>query len=149
MEISIREAANEDLEGIIELLKELLGAMKDTEDLEHKQLAENCQALFADRSHYLLVAEHQGKVVGFINFSTRRTCLHSAQSALIDELVVSANYRKQGLGRRLLLAAIEKCKQLGCCEIEVSTETQNTTARKFYSQLGFKEIGVFLERDIE
>lgn len=149
MKIPIREATNKDLEGIIELLKELLRAMTDTEGLGHQKLAENCQALLADKSHHLLVAEDQGKVVGFINFCTRRTCLHLAQSALIDELVVSANYREQGLGRRLLLAVIEKCKQLGCCEVEVSTETTNTTARKFYSQLGFKEIGVFLEKDIK
>ena len=149
MEISIREATDDDLEGIVELLKELLGAMKDTTGLDHQQLAENCRVLLASKSHNLLVAEDQGKVVGFINVCTRRTCLHPAQSALIDELVVSANYRKQGLGRRLLLAIIKKCKQLGCCEVEVSTEVTNTKARKFYSQLGFEEMGVFLERDIK
>jgi len=148
MKITIRKATNDDLEGIIELLKELLRAMKDTEGLDHQQLAENCQALLADQSHYLLVAEDQGKVVGFINFCIRRTCLHPAPSALIDEMVVSANYRRQGLGEGLLLAAIERCKQLGCYEIEVSTETTNTTARKFYSRLGFEERGVFLERNI-
>jgi ribosomal protein S18 acetylase RimI-like enzyme len=146
--IDFREAAVDDLEGVSELLKELLEVMTDTESLDLEKILGSCRTLLADEDDHLLVAEGQGRVIGFISFCTRRTCLHPGPSALIDELAVSTNYRKQGVGKKLLLAAIEKCKQLGCCEVEVSTESTNTMARKFYGKCGFKEVGVSLERSL-
>jgi len=49
----------------------------------------------------------------------------------------------------LLITAIEKCKQFGCCEVEVSTETENTKAREFYKKCGFEEVGVLFEVDLK
>lgn len=148
MKISIRIANVNDLKQISELLIELLETIEVTGGLNTKNIFENLQILMNDKDHYLLVAENQNQIIGFINFCTRRTCLHKAPSALIDELVVSKNYRNKGIGKKLLLAAVEKCKELRCCEIEVSTEKTNTQARKFYSQCGFEEIGVFFEKEI-
>jgi ribosomal protein S18 acetylase RimI-like enzyme len=48
----------------------------------------------------------------------------------------------------LVLAAIEKCRQLGCCEVEVSTEKTNLKARKFYKRYGFEERGMLFEMDL-
>jgi ribosomal protein S18 acetylase RimI-like enzyme len=67
---------------------------------------------------------------------------------LIDELVVASSFRDKGVGRELLDAAVEKCKQLGCSEVEVSTEFTNTKAKEFYKRCGFEERGVILEKDL-
>ncbi len=34
---------------------------------------------------------------------------------------------------------IEKCRESGCCELEVSTMTRNKKAREFYRKCGFEE----------
>jgi ribosomal protein S18 acetylase RimI-like enzyme len=86
--------------------------------------------------------------VGFINFTVRQTILHRGPSAMIDELVVAKEYQGKGAGKQLVLAAIEQCKQIGCCEVEVSTEKTNDEAKRFYKRCGFEEKGMLFEVDL-
>lgn len=66
----------------------------------------------------------------------------------IDELIVRKEYQRRGTGRKLVAAAIETCRELGCCEAEVSTEKTNRKALQFYRKCGFEERGVLLEADL-
>ncbi len=95
-----------------------------------------------------MVAEDGKAVVGFVHFTTRGTVTHRGLSGLVDELVVEKDFRETGIGRRLLLASIHRCRELGCCEVEVSTERTNKNARAFYRSCGFEERGILLERDL-
>ena len=147
-EILIREARESDLLTIRKLTLELIEAMSDTEGIDIKLIAENCRNLFSEANSYILVAEIGGIIAGFVNFTTRKTILHRGLSGLIDELIVAKSYRGKGVGRQLLSSAIEKSRQLGCCEVEVSTEKTNMKAREFYRQCGFTERGVLFEMDL-
>ncbi|MBA7527684.1 hypothetical protein ES705_19862 [subsurface metagenome] len=94
------------------------------------------------------MAEVKGVIAGFVNFTTRKTILHHSLSGLIDELIVAKSYRGKGIGKQLLSSAIKKSRQLGCCEVEVSTEKTNIKAREFYRQCGFADRGVLFEIDL-
>ena len=146
--ILIREASGSDLPVIERLMAELIESVDDRERLDIYTVFENCRTLLGDANSHLLVAEINTSVIGVINFTIRRTLLHSGFSGLIDELVVTKSYRGKGVGKQLMHAAIEKCKQLGCCEIEVSTEFANTDAKAFYKGCGFVERGVIFEKDL-
>jgi len=146
--IRIREAKESDLLTIRQLMLELIETMSDIEGIDIKLIANNCRNLLSKANSYILVAEIGGVVVGFINFTTRKTILHRGLSGLIDELIVAKSYRGKGIGKQLLSGAIEKSRQLGCCEVEVSTEKTNIKAREFYRQCGFTERGVFFEIDL-
>lgn len=147
-DIIIREAKESDLLTIGKLTLELIEAMGDTEGINIKLIAENCRSLLSEANSYILVAEIGGVVVGFVNFTTRKTILHRSLSGLIDELIIAKSYRGKGIGRQLLSSAIEKSRQLGCCEVEVSTEKINIKAKEFYGQCGFMERGVLFEMDL-
>jgi ribosomal protein S18 acetylase RimI-like enzyme len=147
-DIIIREAKKSDLLTIGKLTLELIEAMGNTEGIDVKLIAENCQNLLSEANSHILVAEIGGVVVGLLNFMTRKTILHSGLSGLIDEIIVAKSYRGKGLGKKLLSSAIEKSRQLGCCEVEVSTEKTNIKAREFYRQCGFTERGVLFEIDL-
>jgi GNAT superfamily N-acetyltransferase len=147
-DIIIREARESDLLTIRKLTLELIEAMGNTEGIDIKLIAENCQNFLNEANSHILVAEIEGVVVGFINFTTRKTILHRGLSGLIDELIVAKSYRGKGVGKELLSSVIEKSRQLGCCEVEVSTEKINIKAREFYRQCGFTERGVFFEIDL-
>ncbi len=147
-DIIIREAKTSDLLTIGKLTLELIEAMGDIEGIDIKLIANNCRNLLSKANSYILVAEIGRVVVGFINFTTRKTILHRGLSGLIDELIVAKSYRGKGIGKRLLSGAIEKSRQLGCCEVEVSTEKTNIKAREFYRQCGFTERGVLFEIDL-
>ena len=47
-----------------------------------------------------------------------------------------------------MAATIERCRELGCCEVEVSTKMTNTAAREFYKRCGFDEDAVLLETQL-
>lgn len=149
--ISIKQATEADLPFIKPLISELMDSMDNTEGFNIEQAFENCRSLIKDPAHHLLLAKDKDndKVVGFVNFTTRKTIIHPGLSGLIDELVVCSSHRGLGIGKNLLLAAIEKCRKLGCCEVEVSTEKSNVHAREFYRRCGFEEDAVLLEINLE
>jgi len=147
-DIIIRKAKASDLLTIEKLMFELIEAMGDTEGIDIRLIAENCRNLLSKANSYILVAEIEGIIVGFVNFTIRKTILHRGLSGLIDELIIAKSYRGKGVGKQLLSSAIEKSRQLGCCEVEVSTEKTNIKAREFYRQCGFTERGVLFEMDL-
>jgi len=148
-DISIEPATEADLPFIKPLISELMEAMDDTEDFDIEQAVKNCGILIKDPGHHFLLAKDKNKAVGLVNFTTRKTILHPRPSGLIDELIVSRSHRGKGIGKNLLLAAIEECRKLGCCEVEVSTEKSNTYAQEFYRRCGFEEDAVLLEINLE
>jgi len=146
--VHVRDAKKSDLEKIKSLIIELIDAVNNTEGINIDAVTRNCESILDNKNSHFLVAEINDSVICFINFTIRETILHSAPSGLIDELVVSKDHRGKGVGRKLVQVAIEKCKQLGCCEVEVSTELSNINARKFYKKMGFKEKGLLFEMDL-
>lgn len=146
--ILIREARKSDLPAIRRLLSELVNAMDDTECIDIRTAFKTCQHLLNDTRSHFLVALTKGTPIGFIHFTIRQTVLHRSPSAMIDELIVTKAYQGKGVGKQLVLATIEKCKRLGCCEVEVSTEKTNVEARKFYKKCGFYKTEILFEVDL-
>jgi GNAT superfamily N-acetyltransferase len=146
--ILIRKATKSDLPAIRRLLAELISAMDDTECIDIRIPLRTWQHLLKDVRSHFLVAATKGTPVGFIHFTVRQTVLHRSPSGLIDELVVAKEYQGKGIGQQLVLAAIEECRRLECCEVEVSTERTNVEARKFYKKCGFNKSEILFEVDL-
>jgi GNAT superfamily N-acetyltransferase len=147
-DIVIRKARKPDLSAIRKLVAELVSALDDTECIDIRITSRTLEHLLKDGRSHFMVAAMKGTPVGFIHFITRQTILHRSPSGLIDELVVAEGYQGKGIGKQLVLAAIEKCRQLGCCEVEVSTEKTNVKARRFYKSCGFNKSEVLFEVDL-
>ncbi len=146
--ILIRKAIKSDIPSVSKLAIELIDSVKNGEGIAEDVLSNNSRNVLANPNSYILVAEAEGKVIGFISFMTRKTIIHSGLCGLIDELVVSKKYRRKGVGKELIKAAVEECRKLRCCEVELSTESTNVNAREFYKHCGFEETGVILEKHL-
>ena len=146
--VTIEPVKETDLPSVEMLLKELMEVVTDAGGFDIENSTENCRILLKNSAHHMLVARNIDGVLGFVNFTSRRTILHSGPSGLIDELVVSKSSRGTGIGKQLILAVIDRCRELGCCEVEVSTEKSNIQARRFYKSCGFAEDAVLLEIDL-
>jgi len=140
--ILIRRAIKSDIPIVSKLATELIDSVKNSGGMAKDVLSENSRNALTNPNSYILVAETEGKVIGFISFMTRKTIIHSGPCGLIDELVVSKKYRRKEVGKELIKAAIEKCERLRCCEVEVSTESTNVNAREFYEHCGFEKTGL-------
>ena len=146
----IRQATVEDRGVIAQLMTQLMevGGYEGWQ-VSPEQIEESLRKMADNDAYQVLLAEDEGQVVGLLSLSFRYTIFHPAPSALIDELVVERGHRRQGVGQRLMVDAIERCRAAGCCEIEVSTERSNEAAQEFYRQHGFSHEAVLFELEFE
>jgi phosphinothricin acetyltransferase len=86
------------------------------------------------------VAEHDGAVVGFLVLSYVSAL--TGLRAWIDDLVVDPEHRRQGIGRALVEAAIQRASRRGATHLYMDTGRGNPDARDFYLGCGFEEGGV-------
>ncbi|HAU30632.1 TPA: hypothetical protein DCW54_03320 [Candidatus Dependentiae bacterium] len=78
------------------------------------------------------IAHCGSKTVGFISFYHK-----GSNRARILYLGVDKDYRKKGLGRDLMKAAIAALQAQGIREIIIATRIENFRAQNLYRQLGF------------
>lgn len=88
------------------------------------------------RSRDVLVAEADGEVIGFVctRLYRKRSIGHVAN------LAVAPPYQGQGVGRRLMGAAVRHLRERGMDYARVETLEDNERARNLYPSAGFKEI---------
>ena len=81
----------------------------------------------------MLGSEFTGMIISFVNISSFR-----AKPLLnVHDLIVKKDFRKQGIGRQLLLKAGEHARQLGCCRLTLEVRTDNKDAQRLYKSIGF------------
>ena len=96
-------------------------------------IADDCQA----QPDGVFVAEDAaGRVVGYVT-----TRLNAAASiGWIPNLAVDPSHQGKGLGRALLLHALEFFRQRGMQVAKIETLEQNPVGQSLYASLGFQEV---------
>jgi GNAT superfamily N-acetyltransferase len=88
----------------------------------------------------LIAADPQDRPVGMLSLSHRPQLRMKGRLATIDELVVSAPWRRRGVGRALLARAVERARALSCRRLELMTHAgRGEEVRAFYVACGFVE----------
>lgn len=84
----------------------------------------------------VFVAEVDAEVVGYIT-----TWIDSeAGLGFIPNLAVDARRRGQGIGRRLILHALDHFRSHGLSHARIETLEQNSIGQELYPSLGFQEV---------
>jgi RimJ/RimL family protein N-acetyltransferase len=116
--------------------------LEDTRQFVAKNIRENNPAFFAVETP---LNSHQSKharsarVVGWAD--TRRPEAVGGRHRAELGMGVHPEYRRRGLGTRLLQAVIDATKAAGCLRLELSVYTTNPAAHALYRKLGFVEEG--------
>jgi GNAT superfamily N-acetyltransferase len=134
----IRPARESDAEAVTALLAQL------DYPFEPEAVRPALAEVLADSGHVALVAEEDGRVVGFVNAHFRPQLHHLAPVGTIDELVVERDRRGQRIGERLVDAVLEEARERGADVMEVSTHNRRERARDFYRRCGFEATSVKL-----
>ncbi|HHN93539.1 MAG TPA: GNAT family N-acetyltransferase [Anaerolineae bacterium] len=135
-DILIREALPEDEAAVLRLLP-LIPSNAGMDDADLRAAAQRFRERLAMD---ILVAEVDGEVVGFLALSF--VPVLSGMRALIDDLAVSPTCRRQGIGRALVEAAIQKASRRGASRLLVDTSRGDAAAREFYHASGFEGGGI-------
>jgi ribosomal protein S18 acetylase RimI-like enzyme len=105
---------------------------------DHKVQPALLQAFLANPANLLVVAVVDEEVIGMasgIAYVHPDKPLH----LFINEVGVAAHFHRQGVGRKLLAALLQRGKELGCHEAWVATEIDNNAARGLYTSAGGME----------
>lgn len=92
-------------------------------------------------SHPVLVAEQQGRVVGFGALSTFRASAgydHTAE----DTVYLDPHACGGGIGNALMQALLEQGKKGGLRHVVSMIDSQNVRSIRFHERLGFAVVGV-------
>lgn len=135
-EIRVRAASTDDFDALCALYHEL-----NTEDLpaSDAQRRKTFSAMLRHSGLTVLVAEQNSALLATCTLvvvpNLTRGC---APYALIENVVTLARQRGQGIGRRLMRAAIDMAFEQGCFKVMLMSGSGNHSAHRFYEKLGFQ-----------
>ncbi len=97
-----------------------------------KDILVNC---VNSKTDFLLIAEENKNIIGFIiaNYNP------NFKKAVIENIFVKKDYRKQNIGSQLLDCLLEKLKDLKCEYVCSLVESHNDIAIEFYIKHGFNK----------
>ncbi|MEM7436222.1 MAG: GNAT family N-acetyltransferase [Myxococcota bacterium] len=104
-------------------------------------LEADIDALLTDRGAHVLVAERDGRAIGYITARTRvepRRAL--SRRAVLEDWYVEPGHRGDGVGGALLRALEAKLKAVGCEVLESGTWSNNDIGRRAHESSGFQEV---------
>src|ERR687898_1611327 len=101
--------------------------------------------LTASSHTFLFVARSGGQTVGFISGELREGSPTFRQRtwASVDDVFVEPEHRNRGMGRALLKSVEAWARERGADGISLQVAAANTRGRKFYEELGFREVSVY------
>jgi len=152
--VTIRKATTEDLSRLEELYREL------EEDAvlyqpEHFVFSpkgtrtEQVKEFLDSDTQTMLVAEKDGEVIGFAHLvlikAKKVPCLKSETSLYLQDLVVTSEFRSQGIGTILMNEAKKYGKEKGADFFRTQVFPQNTDGLRFYERNGFSEKMITIE----
>ena len=135
--ISIRRATQADTCAVVRLLS-ILFAQEAEFKPEPEAQARGVRRILATPDHgAILVGERDNEIIGSVTLLFTTSTATGGEAALLEDLIVSASARGQGLGRDLLRAAIALCEKRSCTRITLLTDADNSTAQALYLSEGF------------
>jgi ribosomal protein S18 acetylase RimI-like enzyme len=99
----------------------------------------------------LLIAEEEMISVGYAFVRMEPASIEALceTSAWLHDVYVDPRFRGSGVGRQLVLAAIESAKELGSSNLMLGVSPANTQARQFYERLGLRVTMIEMRLDLE
>ncbi len=123
--VSVRSAAEGDLDGILEVERLSFPSRKQWDIGDFQDALKDFFLVFLD-----------GKISGFLIAS----CWEDTKRALILRIAVHPDCRNRGIATKLIEAAIGKFRGMGLREVEIDVEIVKRGAIQLYERFGFRTV---------
>jgi N-acetylglutamate synthase-like GNAT family acetyltransferase len=130
---TVREAIAKDADQIAGLLRAL--GYPNTPTFAQQKIEELSQSV----SDTVLVAEGEGRVVGFTHLHLAELFHERGRLGRIMALVVTDDARRSGVGKMLMSSLEVLARNAGCVKLEVTSGAGRHGAHAFYHRLGYTE----------
>lgn len=156
MDIEIRKANKNDIDSIVNLANELyetempfdtnLKAGYYKTKTGRKQLLKDIKS----KKKIVLVAILNNNIVGFVDgYIYDKEEMYKKKVAYLDSISVSKDYKRNGIGTKLIDEFTNIMKEKGCSYIKLNAFRNNVPAVELYKKKDFKEYSVFYMKKID
>jgi ribosomal protein S18 acetylase RimI-like enzyme len=137
--ITIRTAKPSDIPQLVELLKELFTIEADF-DFDQEKQASGLNLLLKSEKDCILVAEllSENRVLGMCTVQTLISTAEGGPVGLLEDLIVAADFRHQGIGAILLAEAVNWAECKGLKRLQLLADKSNLPALNFYQKQGWQ-----------
>jgi len=135
--VRFRAADRGELGALLELYEHL--HIEDTPLPDRAAVCAVWESILADPKVHCLVAEAGGTLVSSCMLAIIPNLTRGARPyGHIENVVTHADYRKRGIGTRLLQHALQVAWDTGCYKVMLSTSRKDEAVMRFYEGAGFR-----------
>jgi ribosomal protein S18 acetylase RimI-like enzyme len=145
--MQIRPATAQDVSAVLPMVRKICAlhqkwdkAKYDFKPEPEKRYERWLTARADDPRSVFLVAEENAKLFAFLIGTVEQEIpiYNLTEFGFIHDLWVEEDYRHEGIGRQLTMAAIEKFSAIGVRQIRLDTAAPNEAARALFGSCGFR-----------
>jgi len=150
MSIAVRSATPADEEAVLALFEELFDPPgRRPPDYTRARGAFGFRhALANPDADLLLTVADDGAIVGLASVYVDLESIRFGRRCWLEDLVVTARRRSQGIGRRLLDAATAWARERGCTHLQLNSAASRKDAHRFYLASGMAQTSLNFGREI-
>lgn len=142
MEVFIKEAAQEDIKEINNLLTDLIQDERQyDENINKNYVVKNYYEQFFEKQDYCIIVakEKNNNILGYgFGFIVDCNSVYDRKFAQLDALYVKPEYRKMGIAKRIIKHFTEWSKENKVLYIELKVCNSNSKAIELYEKEGFE-----------
>lgn len=90
---------------------------------------------------FLAIDKDTEQPVGFTQLYPKYSSVRLSKNWILNDLYVDTDYRKQGIGEKLIKTAMDFAKANGSTFVQLETAVDNYTAQHLYESIGFEKQG--------
>jgi GNAT superfamily N-acetyltransferase len=148
--MNIRTARESDIPGLLDLIEELMLPPGSRPPSYTREAGlEGLRAAFESDAAAVLVAEDGEGIVGLATLYETFTAVRYGKRCWLQDLVVTARRRSEGVGKALLDAATSWARGRGCTHLMLDSGIARTDAHRFYRREGMDQHSITFERRLD
>lgn len=137
----VRRAQHADLDGLLFLYDQLADGNTAAAPADRVRSMPVLDAALADPARHLMIAVADDEIVGTADLLLVPNLTHRGQPwAIVENVVVTRNLRRGGVGRALMRRLIDVARAAGCYKLQLHSGKHRAEAHEFYRSLGMDAI---------
>ena len=137
-EIIVRPAQPKDSDTVFALAREFASSFRVDEEAFRTSFV----ALMAEPNAHLLIAQIEEDVLGYVLAFSHQTFYANGPVAWVEELMVDANHRRQGIGQALMQSVEVWATERNCKLLALATRR----AAPFYEARGYQASAAYFRK---
>ncbi|HTU71030.1 MAG TPA: GNAT family N-acetyltransferase [Candidatus Baltobacteraceae bacterium] len=143
IDVTVRRARSDDIEQLLPLVRSyrvFYGQEPDAAS-ERRFVAKHLR----DATSTVFVANAGGETVGFVQIFESWSTVRLAPVLILEDLFVEPGWRKRGIARSLIGAALAYARENGAAAMFLETAAENQRAQSVYERAGWLRERIFVK----